>query len=417
MTTQPIESTSLKQVQQSDDFIHRHIGPSPADINSMLTTVGADSLDELMVSTVPASILLESELDLPSCSTEHDAIAKLAAYADSNTVNRSMIGMGYYGTHVPNVILRNVLENPGWYTAYTPYQAEIAQGRLSSLMTFQQMVMDLTGMEMANASLLDEATAAAEAMALCKRASKLPSNLFFVADNVHPQTLDVVRTRAKYFDFEIITGPAAQVGDHDIFGALLQYPGTTGEIVDLTPLIDAVHERKALVAVASDLLSLTLFKPPGEMGADIVLGSAQRFGVPMGFGGPHAAFFATRDAYRRSAPGRIIGVSKDRRGKTALRMAMQTREQHIRRDKATSNICTAQALLANMAAFYAVYHGPAGLKTIATRVHLLARLAANRLEASGFKIESEAFFDTVTVQTPNAQSIVARAASELPSLG
>ncbi|MFT7630782.1 MAG: glycine dehydrogenase [Mariniblastus sp.] len=413
MTTQPIESTSLKQVQQSDDFIHRHIGPSPADINSMLTTVGADSLDELMVSTVPASILLESELDLPSCSTEHDAIAKLAAYADSNTVNRSMIGMGYYGTHVPNVILRNVLENPGWYTAYTPYQAEIAQGRLSSLMTFQQMVMDLTGMEMANASLLDEATAAAEAMALCKRASKLPSNLFFVADNVHPQTLDVVRTRAKYFDFEIITGPAAQVGDHDIFGALLQYPGTTGEIVDLTPLIDAVHERKALVAVASDLLSLTLFKPPGEMGADIVLGSAQRFGVPMGFGGPHAAFFATRDAYRRSAPGRIIGVSKDRRGKTALRMAMQTREQHIRRDKATSNICTAQALLANMAAFYAVYHGPAGLKTIATRVHLLARLAANRLEASGFKIESEAFFDTVTVQTPNAQSIVARAASEL----
>ena len=413
MTTKSIEATGLKQLQQTDDFIHRHIGPSPSEIESMLQTVGASSLENLMESTVPASIRLESELELPEPSTEHDSIAKLASYADANVVNRSMIGMGYYGTHVPNVILRNVLENPGWYTAYTPYQAEISQGRLESLLTFQQVVMDLTGMDMANASLLDEATAAAEAMALCKRASKLPSNIFFIADDTHPQTIDVVQTRAKYFGFEIIVGPADEVGTHDIFGALLQYPGTTGQVRDLSSLIESVHEKKALVAVASDLLSLTMLKPPGEMGADIVLGSAQRFGVPMGFGGPHAAFFATRDSYRRSAPGRIIGVSKDRRGKTALRMAMQTREQHIRRDKATSNICTAQALLANMSAFYAVFHGPKRLKTISTRVHAMAKLAASKLEASGFKIEFQDFFDTVCVVTDQAKAIVKSAAADL----
>ena len=378
----------------------------------MLQAVGAASLEELIESTVPASIMLESELELPTCATEHETINRLKKYADANVVNRSMIGMGYYGTHVPNVILRNVLENPGWYTAYTPYQAEISQGRLESLLTFQQMVMDLTGMEMANASLLDEATAAAEAMSLCKRASKLPSNSFFVADDVHPQTMDVLQTRARYFGFELILGPAEEVGSHEIFGALLQYPGTTGQVRELSGLIEAVHDRKALVAVASDLLSLTLLKPPGEMGADIVLGSSQRFGVPMGFGGPHAAFFATRDAYKRSAPGRIIGVSKDRRGKMALRMAMQTREQHIRRDKATSNICTAQALLANMAAFYAVYHGPEKLTTIATRVHLMARLAASKLKESGFEIEFEDYFDTVSVVTEQAQSIVNRGSSE-----
>ena len=396
----------LNQLQQTDDFIHRHIGPSPTDIEAMLQTVGAGSLDELMVSTVPKSILLDSELNLPGSSTENDAIAKLKEYAELNLVKRSMIGMGYYDTHTPNVILRNVLENPGWYTAYTPYQAEISQGRLESLLTFQQMVMDLTGMEMANASLLDEATAAAEAMSLCKRASKLKCNTFFVADDVHPHTLDVVVTRAKYFGFDVVVGPAKNVAEQEIFGALLQYPGTSGQITDLAPLIEAVHATKALVAVASDLLSLTLLKPPGEMGADIVLGSAQRFGVPMGFGGPHAAFFATRDAYKRSAPGRIIGVSKDSRGKTALRMAMQTREQHIRRDKATSNICTAQALLANMATFYAVYHGPERLKTIATRVHLLANLAATKLKSAGHKIEFENFFDTVSVVTEKAPMIV-----------
>ena len=414
MTTKQIDVSqkTLSEVQQTDDFIHRHIGPSPVDIDSMLATVGASSLDDLIQSTVPASILLENELELPESSTEHRTISELKNYADSIQVNRSMIGMGYYGTHVPNVILRNVLENPGWYTAYTPYQAEISQGRLESLLSFQQMVMDLTGMGMANASLLDEATAAAEAMALCKRASKSPCNIFFVADDVHPQTLDVVQTRAKYFGYEIVVGPAEELGQHELFGALLQYPGTSGQVRDLTPLIETAHEKKALVAVASDLLCLTLLKPPGEMGADIVLGSAQRFGVPMGFGGPHAAFFATRDAYKRSAPGRIIGVSRDKRGKTALRMAMQTREQHIRRDKATSNICTAQALLANMAVFYAVYHGPQKLKTIATRVHLNAKLVANELEKSGFQIEFKDFFDTVCVITDDARTIVKRAAED-----
>ena len=413
MTTKQIDSTTmLSEVQQTDDFIHRHIGPNPTEIVSMLKTVGASSLDELIESTVPASILLDNELDLPEASTEHTAIEKMRSYADSIQVNRSMIGMGYYGTHVPNVILRNVLENPGWYTAYTPYQAEISQGRLESLLAFQQMVMDLTGMEMANASLLDEATAAAEAMSLCKRAGKSPANIFFVADDVHPQTLDVVQTRAKYFGFEIVVGPAEELGQHEIFGALLQYPGTTGQVRDLTSLIETAHEKKALVAVASDLLCLTLLKPPGEMGADIVLGSAQRFGVPMGFGGPHAAFFATRDAYKRSAPGRIIGVSRDKRGKTALRMAMQTREQHIRRDKATSNICTAQALLANMAAFYAIYHGPEKLKTIATRVHLNAKLVAGELEKAGLQVEFKDFFDTVCVVTNDARSIVNRAADD-----
>ncbi len=406
------EQSELNDLLQTDDFVLRHIGPGPSDIAEMLKTVGASSLDQLIESTVPASILLDGELNLPGASTEHDAISQLRSYAESNQVKRSMIGMGYYGTYTPNVILRNVLENPGWYTAYTPYQAEIAQGRLESLLTFQQMVMDLTGMEMANASLLDEATAAAEAMALCKRASKSSCDTFFVADNVHPHTLDVVETRAKYFGFEIVVGPATTICDQEIFGALLQYPGTKGKVEDLTPLIEKAHQQKALVAVASDLLSLTLLKPPGEMGADIVLGSAQRFGVPIGFGGPHAAFFATRDAYKRSAPGRIIGVSKDSRDKTALRMAMQTREQHIRRDKATSNICTAQALLANMAAFYAVYHGPERLKTIATRVHLLTAMAAQRLQSADIKIEHQNFFDTVCVVVDHAATVVANAAKE-----
>ena len=379
----------------------------------MLETVGASSLDDLVTSTVPADILLDGELDLPACNSEVEAVTRLRQYAETNRVNRSMIGMGYYGTHVPYVILRNVLENPGWYTAYTPYQAEISQGRLESLLTFQQMVMDLTGMEMANASLLDEATAAAEAMALCKRAGKSPHNRFFVADDVHPQTLDVLQTRAQYFGFEIIIGPAAEAAEHEsLFGALLQYPGSTGQVQDLSGLIDSLHENKTLVAVASDLLALTLLKPPGEMGADIVLGSAQRFGVPMGFGGPHAAFFATRDAYKRSAPGRIIGVSRDRRGKTALRMAMQTREQHIRRDKATSNICTAQALLANMAAFYAVYHGPDGLKTIATRVHLMARMLAKILTDSELELVHQNFFDTLAIKSDRAAEIVQHAARE-----
>ncbi|MEL7498799.1 MAG: aminomethyl-transferring glycine dehydrogenase [Planctomycetota bacterium] len=409
-TNQLSSQTTLDSVSQRDDFVRRHIGPSDTDVQSMLEAVGASSLNDLIDSTVPESILLKEELDLPGSCSEHQAVEVLRRYAESNQVKTSMIGMGYYGTHVPNVILRNVLENPGWYTAYTPYQAEISQGRLESLLTFQQMVMDLTGMEMANASLLDEATAAAEAMALCKRASKLKSDKFFVADDVHPQTLDVLQTRANYFGFELIVGPVEDAANHELFGALLQYPGTSGQVRDLTEIIESIHQTKALVAVASDLLALTLLQPPGEMGADIVLGSAQRFGVPMGFGGPHAAFFATRDAYKRSAPGRIIGVSRDSRGKTAYRMAMQTREQHIRRDKATSNICTAQALLANMAAFFGVYHGPDGLRTIARRVHLMARLAASRIEAAGFAIEHRQFFDTICVQTDQAAKIVQQAA-------
>ena len=402
-------SDPLQALQPQDGFIHRHIGPSPADIEAMLETVGASSLDDLIQSTVPASIQLDHELELPSPNSEPETLLKLRSYAEQNRCAKSMIGMGYYGTHVPAVIARNVLENPGWYTAYTPYQAEISQGRLESLLAFQQMVMDLTGMGMANASLLDEATAAAEAMALCKRAGSSSSDVFFVADDVHPQTLDVVRTRATYFGFEVITGAWDEVVNHDCFGALLQYPGTTGAIRDLTAVIETAHARGALIAVASDLLSLTLLKPPGEMGADIVLGSAQRFGVPMGFGGPHAAFFATRDEYKRSAPGRIIGVSKDRRGKTALRMAMQTREQHIRRDKATSNICTAQALLANMAVFYSMYHGPAGLKSIARRVHGFAQTAAKKLTELGFQLEHEYFFDTVVVRTDAAAKTLERA--------
>ena len=413
MSVQTIDSPKVKVTMDlNDDFARRHIGPDKADVKAMLSVVGAKSLEDLIATTVPESILLGRNLNLPAAVSENQAIDKLRELAGANQVKRSMVGMGYYGTHVPNVILRNVLENPGWYTAYTPYQAEIAQGRLESLLTFQQMVMDLTGMEIANASLLDEATAAAEAMALCKRASRHKSNLFFIADDVHPHTLDVVRTRANYFGYELLVAPAETVGDHDVFGALLQYPGTTGQVRDLSECIQQVHANKGLVAVASDLLALTVLKTPGEMGADIVLGSAQRFGVPMGFGGPHAAFFATRDAFKRSMPGRVIGVSKDRHGKTALRMAMQTREQHIRRDKATSNICTAQALLANMAVFYAVYHGPEGIKAIAQRTHGLASWAAEQLIKTGFKLVHDDFFDTAVIETEEAQAIVDRAAAE-----
>jgi len=400
---------SLESAIPCDQFIHRHIGPNAEEIHQMLQQLGVRSLEELIDQTVPASIRLDEELDLPSPAMESQALQNLKSRAGRNRVFTSMIGQGYYGTKVPAVIQRNVLENPGWYTAYTPYQAEISQGRLESLLSFQQMVMDLTGMEMANASLLDEATAAAEAMTLCKRAGKSKSDHFFVAEDVHPQTLDVVRTRAKFFGYHLIVGPADQLPEHDCFGALLQYPGTSGEVSDLTQLIESAHQRQTLVAVASDLLSLTLLKPPGEMGADIVFGSAQRFGVPMGLGGPHAAFFATRDEYKRSAPGRIIGVSRDRRGKVALRMAMQTREQHIRRDKATSNICTAQALLANMAVFYGIYHGPAGLKAIAQRIHRFARTVAAKLSARGFQIQHPHFFDTVKVQTEDGAKIAQRA--------
>ena len=394
---------SINDLMQHDAFVGRHIGPSDDEVQSMLSAVGAASLDELVRSTVPAGLLKKTPFELPDAESETDTLKRLREYAAKIEVANSFIGCGYYGTHVPAVIARNVLENPGWYTAYTPYQAEISQGRLEMLLTFQQMVMDLTGMDFSNASLLDEATAAAEAMTLCKRSNrKSKSSKFFVADDVHPQSLDVIRTRGKHQGFEIVVGSIDDVAKHECFGVLLQYPGSTGQVHDIEPVIAAAHEAGALVAVASDLLALTLLKPPGEMGADVVLGSAQRFGVPMGFGGPHAAFFATRDAFKRSAPGRIIGVSKDVRGNTALRMAMQTREQHIRRDKATSNICTAQALLANMAAMYAVYHGPEGLKTIAQRVHVLTEMLRSGLVQEGFEIVHENVFDTLLVQMESA---------------
>ena len=331
--------------------------------------------------------------------SETDMLAAMKVFADQNQVKRTFIGQGYYNTFTPNVILRNVLENPGWYTAYTPYQPEISQGRLESLLNFQQMVMDLTGMEIANASLLDEATASAEAMTLCKRAGKSKSDVFFVADDVHPQTIEVVKTRAHYIGFTVQIGPVDSLPEQDVFGALIQYPGTTGEVRDMTDVIAKAQANKTIVAVATDLLASALIKPAGEMGADIVIGSAQRFGVPMGYGGPHAAFMETRDKHRRTMPGRIIGVSIDSKGTQALRMAMQTREQHIRREKATSNICTAQALLANMASFYAVFHGAEGLRTIARRTHHMTAILAAGLTKSGFELAHNSFFDTITLNT------------------
>ncbi|KAA3655184.1 MAG: glycine dehydrogenase (aminomethyl-transferring) [Proteobacteria bacterium] len=403
-------SAPLSTLEQRDAFIHRHIGPSEAETQAMLDTVGAASVDALIGQTVPPAIRLSAPLPLAGAKPEHVALAELKAIAGKNVVKKSLIGMGYYGTLTPNVILRNVLENPGWYTAYTPYQAEIAQGRLEALLNYQQMVIDLTGMELANASLLDEATAAAEAMAMARRVSRSKSNAFFVDNATWPQTIDVVRTRAALFGFELVFGNAADAAQADVFGALLQNPGQNGEVADLTDLITALKAKGAVVAVACDLLAQVLVKSPGEMGADIALGSAQRLGVPMGFGGPHAAFFATRDAHKRSVPGRIIGVSVDARGKTALRMALQTREQHIRREKANSNICTSQVLLANMAGFYAVYHGPDGLRTIAGRIHRLAAIMAEGLTRAGMAPVNRSFFDTLTVTTGEATAGVLSAA-------
>ncbi|WP_102798897.1 aminomethyl-transferring glycine dehydrogenase [Bowmanella denitrificans] len=401
---------SLSQLEQKQDFVRRHIGPGQAETAAMLDVVGASSLDDLIEQTVPAAIRLPKPLNLGESQTEVEALTALKAVASKNKIFRSHIGMGYHDTLTPNVILRNVMENPGWYTAYTPYQPEIAQGRLQALLNFQQMTLDLTGLQLASASLLDEGTAAAEAMALAKRVSKnKKANLFFIADDVHPQTIDVVKTRAEMFGFDIIVAPAADAPNHDVFGALLQYPGTTGAISDLESLIATLQGNKAIVSVAADIMSLVLLKSPGEMGADAVLGSAQRFGVPMGYGGPHAAFFATRDEHKRSLPGRIIGVSQDTRGKPALRMALQTREQHIRREKANSNICTAQVLLANMASFYAVYHGPKGLKTIASRIHRLADILAAGLQAKGLELVNDTWFDTITVKVSNKDEVVARA--------
>ena len=399
---------SLRTLEHHGAFIERHIGPNDAEIAHMLRTVGQPSLDALTDAIVPGSIKSEAPLALPEPITEEEALAKIRGLADRNRVFRSYIGQGYYGTHTPKVILRNILENPAWYTAYTPYQAEISQGRMEALINFQTMCSDLTGMEIANASLLDEGTAAAEAMTLAKRMCKSKSNVFFVSSGVHPQTLEVLRTRAAGVEIELQVGDEAEAANVDCFGVLLQYPNTFGQIHDYAALADATHARGGLVAVATDLLALTLIAAPGEWGADIVVGNTQRFGVPFGFGGPHAAFLACRDAYKRSMPGRLIGVSIDAEGKPAYRLTLQTREQHIRREKATSNICTAQVLLAVMASMYAVYHGAEGLTRIARRTHRLASILAAALREAGLTVGPD-FFDTLHVVDVDAAAIHAKA--------
>jgi len=404
----PQNTPSLRELEHASAFVDRHIGPNDAEIAQMLRVVGHDSLDALTDAIVPAAIKSPAPLALPESLTEVQALARIRAIASKNKVLRSFIGQGYYGTHTPNVILRNILENPAWYTAYTPYQAEISQGRMEALINFQQMVADLTGMEIANASLLDEATAAAEAMTLAKRSAKSKSDVFFVHDAVHPQTLELLRTRAEPMGITLRVGTPAEALDADCFGVLLQYPDTFGHIGGHKALVEAVHARQGLVAVATDLLALTLITAPGEWGADIVVGNSQRFGVPFGFGGPHAAFMACRDAYKRSMPGRLIGVSVDAEGKPAYRLTLQTREQHIRREKATSNICTAQVLLAVMASMYAVYHGPEGLTRIARRTHRLAAILAAALRGNGVDV-GEHFFDTLHVRNVDAAALQAQA--------
>lgn len=392
-------------LQNQDIFENRHHGKDDAELQEMLKTVGVSSLDELIDQTLPPSIRLDKPLNLPSAKSEQGFLANMKKIAAKNVVFKSYIGAGYYDTITPNVILRNILENPAWYTAYTPYQAEIAQGRLEMLLNFQTVVIDLTGMEIANASLLDEATAAAEAMTMfhaVKPASKKSAHTFFVSELCHPQTIDLIYTRAKPIGINVVVGNHATLdfSDENLYGVLLQYPAGNGEIFDYTDFISQAHQSDLLVAVAADLLSLALLRAPGKMGADVVVGSSQRFGVPMGYGGPHAAFFATKEAYKRNIPGRIIGVSIDKEGNRALRMALQTREQHIRREKATSNICTAQVLLAVIAAAYAVYHGPEGIKNIATRIHGLTRLFVETITKFHFKVVNSYYFDTVTIETP-----------------
>lgn len=395
----PIQTRSL---DTANEFIARHIGPREADIQAMLDLLGHSDLEALSASVIPESIKDSSVLDLALPGQgEAEALAAIKAIAAKNQLLRNHIGQGYYPCHTPSPILRNLLENPAWYTAYTPYQPEISQGRLESLLNFQTLISDLTGLPIANASLLDEGTAAAEAMTFCKRLSKnKASNAFFASRHCHPQTLDVLRTRAEPLGIEVVVGDEREISDVSAyFGALLQYPATDGDIHDHRDLVERLHGANALVAVAADLLALTLLTPPGEFGADVALGSAQRFGVPLGFGGPHAAYFATRDAFKRDMPGRLVGVSIDRHGKPALRLAMQTREQHIRREKATSNICTAQVLLANIASMYAVYHGPQGLTRIAKRVHQLTAILAEGLAQLGHSVEQQHFFDTLTLAT------------------
>lgn len=403
---------TLSQLENQHQFVARHIGPSAAQQQQMLETVGARSLSELLDAIVPADIRLPEPPAVGEAVTEQQALAELKAIAGRNKRFKSWIGMGYSAVITPPVILRNLLENPGWYTAYTPYQPEVSQGRLEALLNFQQTTLDLTGMDIASASLLDEATAAAEAMTMAKRISKLKNaNKFFVADDVHPQTLDVVRTRAETFGFELIIDAAERAADHqDLFGVLLQYCGTRGHLHDYRELIAQLKQRNIVVSMAADFMALVLLTSPGDQGADIVFGSSQRFGVPMGYGGPHAAFFASRDAHKRAMPGRIIGVSRDASGHQALRMAMQTREQHIRREKANSNICTSQVLLANIAGMYAVYHGPQGLKRIAERIHRMTDILATALQQHGINVRNQHYFDTLMVEVKDKAAVLKRAA-------
>ena len=415
LTREPLARDALAELarlEEADGFVRRHIGPSEADLAAMLAAIGAVSLDDVAAKTVPATIRSNLTMALPPAIDEAATIAELRGLADRNVLKKSLIGMGYHGTVTPPVILRNVLENPGWYTAYTPYQAEIAQGRLEALLNFQTMICELTGMEIANASLLDEATAAAEAMAMAHALSKSKSDVIAVASDLHPQTRAVLATRARPLGIvlvDVMPGDVAAIGSARPFAVLLQYPGSTGAVRDLSGEIAAAHDVAALAIVAADPLALTLLTPPGEMGADIVVGSSQRFGVPMGFGGPHAGYFATRDSFKRAMPGRLVGVSVDAAGHPAMRLALQTREQHIRREKATSNICTAQVLLAVIAGFYAVWHGPNGLGRIARRVNLQARLLAGCALRGGHRIRHDAFFDTIVVETGEADRLMADA--------
>ncbi len=403
----------LTQLEMRGNFINRHIGSSPQQIKDILAELHLNELDDIIGMALPADILNHEPLKLTETISERAVIKHLRKMRERNKVFTSMIGMGYYDTIMPAVIKRNVLENPGWYTAYTPYQAEVSQGRLEALLNFQQVIIDLTGMELANASLLDEATAAAEAMAMSRRLSKSSANSIFVDQDCHPQTIAVIKTRACSMGFEVIVGnPYHDLGQHDFFALLVQYPGSKGEIKDLIAITAMAHAKSAMVTVAADLLALVLLKPPAEFGVDMVVGNSQRFGVPMGYGGPHAAYFATKDGYKRSVPGRIIGVSKDSQGQLALRMALQTREQHIRRDKATSNICTAQVLLAVIAGFYAVYHGAEGLRLIASRVHRYTQILAAGIVQLGHKVLSECYFDTLVISTPNRAKRIAAQAAE-----
>ncbi len=413
VTNMPEKQTDLEWLEMRGDFTRRHIGPDPDQIKTMLNYLQLDSLDQIIDRAVPKNILSDQPLSLQENISERAVITYLRKLRERNQVNHSMIGMGYHGTILPHVIKRNVLENPGWYTAYTPYQPEISQGRLEALINFQQMIIDLTGMQIANASMLDEATAAAEAMTMSRRVNKSDANGFFVDQDCHPQTIAVIQTRARPFGYQVIVGdPYNELKNHKVFGVLLQYPGSSGEVRQLDPVIEQAHAQGALVTVAADILSLVLLKPPGESDADIVVGSSQRFGVSMGYGGPHAGFYATREKFIRQVPGRIIGVSRDTRGEPAYRMTLQTREQHIRREKATSNICTSQSLLAIIAGFYAIYHGPEGLQQIATRVHRYMAIFVTWLKSKGYNVTTNVFFDTITLSVPGKARRLAAHARE-----